>query len=839
MTDVQQQLDRLAAAPGDVDALATVEEAYGASGRWEELLRVYEDSAGRAERDVASSLWSRAADLCRTQLDSDTRAEAYLRRALQFAPSDVSVLRALRALYDEREDHERAAEVYERELAHTDDAPDRAEGLLALAEIYQDKLGRADRALSLIRQAERAAPGEPSVYRAIAGLYEQQNRLEPALKAILRELELRDGDTEVVERLSAFAGRLLQWPKMHKHARGAIDALAELSDEEAQRLQDELDSYREDWQQYLTANEDAVEQLSTTNGQRAADLWLMNAEIEVVYAKRPEAALAAIDKSLAKRPGHPHALRLLEEIFGVQERWDELALKLEMMASYTRDPAVAVELFLKAAMLYAIRLDDAESSSRIYGRVLQLDPGNKIASNALVEFYREHHRWQDALGVLRTWAEKSTRAEDKIAAHYAISRILEGEMHDREAATPHYEAILVLDSGNHAAAAALESVYRDANDVPAIAQVLEAKLEHAREAEAEAIADELIEFYLGPLDRSERALELCGMLYGQTPTSDRREQLEELAASSGALGKLVHYLEAGLERIDDDVDRIASLHSLAALYEGERDEPREALRIHRRILALDSADERARSAVERLFEAAAATGDKVAFYREQIDAAHSAEERATLCLRLAGELVEANNYVRAIDTYREALKEVPGRIEAIDGLVRLYERDGRWTEVAEMLTRKLEVTSAGPEKLTAELELARLRESKLVDVHGAIELYLTVLEIDPESAQAFAGLERLLPRAKDVARIAVQLLPYYQTGRRWDRVARMLEILATNAVTDEQRVARLLELARVWETQLDDPSEALAVLIRAYQVDPGQGGLTKRSGAARGSVWAA
>src|SRR5690606_10294394 len=103
---------------------------------------------------------------------------------------------------------------------------------------------------------------------------------------------------------------------------------------------------------------------------------------------------------------------------------------------------VAVELYLKAAMHHAVRLDDPDAAARIYQRVLQLHPGNKVASNALAEHYRERREWERAMEVLEQWAERATKADDKVAAHYACCRLLEEELDDRERAIPHYEAIL-------------------------------------------------------------------------------------------------------------------------------------------------------------------------------------------------------------------------------------------------------------------------------------------------------------------------------------------------------------------------------------------------------------
>ena len=52
MTDVQSHLEHLAQEAAQPESLTAVEAAYSGEGRWEELLRVYEDNAQRADNET-------------------------------------------------------------------------------------------------------------------------------------------------------------------------------------------------------------------------------------------------------------------------------------------------------------------------------------------------------------------------------------------------------------------------------------------------------------------------------------------------------------------------------------------------------------------------------------------------------------------------------------------------------------------------------------------------------------------------------------------------------------------------------------------------------------------
>ncbi|MEZ4272656.1 MAG: hypothetical protein R3C68_14865 [Myxococcota bacterium] len=837
MTNVQAHLERLAQEPAEPAALQAVEEAFRGEGRWEELLRVYEDNALRADKAAAGPLLRKAAMICVNELASAPRAEVYLKRSLDVTPSDVETLHALRSVYLTRGDYEKGLEVYEKELSRTADAAQKSKGWVEVADIYSDKLQRFDKALAALKQANRADKNNPAVHRVTADIYEAQGRLDQAHAALIKELEIGGGDTDLYDRLARLAQRLLERPKLHEHSRNAIEAVlrAQSDHELALSVKEELESYATSWQGRIEELEHRVAEVKQEDPEKAAELWLSVAEIQLVYGEQVESALMSIDRAVAAQPGHAASLRLMEDLYGSQNRWDELAIKLEMMASYTRDPAGAVALYLKAAMHYAVRLDNPDAAARLYERVLEVDPGNKIASNTLAEYYRERREWENALKVLTVWAERATSAGDKVAAYYACCRIIDEEIGDRVRAKPYYEAILSLDPENQAAARALEKVYRESKDHAALARVLYAKLAGLSGEERIPVLEELGGLFAGPLQQPADAFATYGELYRARPEPELRQRLVELAAQTGAYSSLVQFIEAGLENVEDVSGKIDALHVMADLYEGPRDAPLEALQVHRRVLALAPDDAKAQEGIERLLEAAAASTDKVAFYYEQAEAASSEEEKVKILHKLATELVDTNkDYVRAIDVYRQILQIVPEDAEALELILVLYRRDTRWAEVADILTRKLE-SLEGRAKNDVRLELASIMEQHLDQVDAAVDHYVTILDADNTHEDAIHGLERLLSRTKRVLQVAEHLEPLYLAREDWARAADMGEIRVREETRPAKRVEILRALAKLYDHRLSRPVYALAALLRAFQADPASADLDELERIAQGA----
>ena len=823
MTDVQTHLARLAQEPADAAALRSVEAFFSSAGRWEELLRVYEDSALRSEKRAAAPLLHKAALICLNELASPPRAENYLRRALDAAPTDLASLQSLRQLYLKRNDFEKAAEVYERELARTNDPKTKVNGLLQLAEIYSGKLRRFEKALASLKAAQRADKNHCGVLARQAEIYLTQGALEAAQQVLAAELQITAAGpaaADVLARLGKVAVQLVDHPQLHGRAREAIATVLQAAADEpnAQQAQRELAQYETHWQQKIVALEAAASR--NPAGEESARLWLSIAEIQLVYGKNPAQALTSIDRALSAQPGQAAALRLLEEVYQQQGRHNDLAMKLEMMAAYSREPVLALELYLKAAVLQAVHVGNAEAAARVYNRVLQLDPGNKQASNALAEFYSVRREWPKALQVLEGWAQRTTVAADKVAAHLACARILTEEQKEPAAARLHYEAVLQHDPDNAAAAAVLEDVYRQSQDHAALARVLRAKLSHLQDEARLTVLRELGTLVAGPLNDAAAALQVYGELYQAGPSMEGLQQVQDLAAKSGQFESLAPIIEGSLERLPDNTARVAALHSLATIYEGARDAPLEALRVFRHIVALAPDDGKARDALQRLLERVGQSEEKVAFYRERIAAAQNSAEKVGFLQRLAAELESnAKDYVQAIDVYHEIFKLAPDDMQAVDSVLALYHRDHRWAETVDALALKLQ-RLPDQQRGPVLLEMADILEKQLQHDDGAVDCYLQMLAVTPQDATALAALERLLPRARKVVQIAERLLPGMLAAGRWEAAASMLEARIQRTQQIDQRVPLLQELSALYTDRLKQPAEGLNALMRAFQLDP-------------------
>jgi tetratricopeptide (TPR) repeat protein len=116
-------------------------------------------------------------------------------------------------------------------------------------------------------------------------------------------------------------------------------------------------------------------------------------------------------------PGSVAVAEALSQLYRNHGEWARAAEVLARTGNTTSDPEDAVGLLLEAARIIHTRVGDADGATALYRRILELDPRNGTASEALtdlagseldprtacIEFRRKLELEPDNLGVIRQW----------------------------------------------------------------------------------------------------------------------------------------------------------------------------------------------------------------------------------------------------------------------------------------------------------------------------------------------------------------------------------------------------------------------------------------------------
>lgn len=181
------------------------------------------------------------------------------------------------------------------------------------------------------------------------------------------------------------------------------------------------------------------------------------------------------------------------------------------------------------------------------------------------------------------------------------------------------------------------------------------------------------------------------------------------------------------------------------------------------------------------------------------------KERVPVHIAL-GDLYEfyLGDVAEAQKAYEAALAIVPGALDALGGLERIYRAQEKYRELEGVLERQGHAEDATSEdRAQALMRLALLQEKHFLKYDAAARTLAEVLELDGRRDEALEALER--------CEIAM---------RAWSDVIRTLDRRATLARDPAQRAAVLARMAEVQESKLCDLEAASATYEQMASADP-------------------
>ena len=750
-----------------------LETFYAESGKWDELIRVLERETEQpgCTAETKISLFSKIAQLWADRKEKTDRAAKYLEKMLELDAASRDAALRLIPIYRGVNDAKKLAGVLE--VKANGDMPDeRVETLRDLGELYEGALKDAPRAYERFQEAFTL---EPAAERSVADLErsaEGATRWADASETLGRTLATAELDPASQIRL-----RL--------HLASALSA-------KLGRVDDAVGRYRE------------VLELDPANGD----------------------ALAA-QEALLRGAG----------------RWQELLSVLERRLELAAEPADRHVLLHDIARLSENELNDAERAVQTNLAVV-VEFGDEVeALAALDRLYEKLARWQEFVDVLeRELALYGAEGEDAKALEvkFRLGRALETHLARAKDAVAHYREILSLSPEHEGARLALEALLRDPDLRGEAARILEPVYElrgdwealirsaeillseESDHAERVALLSRIGAVCAEKVGDPKRAFVAYGRAFREDPHSEGvRETLTALAGETKSWGDLVALLREVAEAADPDLSRALWLR-IADVEFRQVGSIERAVAAYERVLDQNPADAEALEAIEQTYRAAERWQDVLSVYRRRLDLATDPDARDEIQASIATVHEEMlGDPETAVRTWREVLDTDPANRRALGALDRLFTRLGRWQDLSDNLQTRLALAESPEEQTAIQLRLAQVREERMADTPGAIDIYRQILERDVANVDAVNNLERLIEQPEHAQVIADILEPVYRELGAYDRLAYAYEVLARNASDKERKVELLHRIAEIQETALDTPDNAFATYTRALGELPG------------------
>ncbi|MBI4701491.1 MAG: tetratricopeptide repeat protein [Deltaproteobacteria bacterium] len=846
--------------PGDGAALGALEELFTQSERWSDLAGVTRRRIDLCEDGTSrEQLFARMAAVYDEKLGKPEEAVAAYCEVLAFDESSLVALRALDGLYSRLGKHAELGENLSAQLALAEDEQAQIGLMLRLGALQEASLGQVEAAIETYRQVLERAPANEAALAALEKLGRTPEH-EVLIADILEPLYRSAGDYpkllvvyEVQVRTSSDSGRKVEL--LHEMAGIQEDAAGNLGaafDTMARAL--EVDPAAEPTQSALARLARATERFADlakvyeTLGAAQQDVELA-IRLLTTSATTYETELGNIDAAVGHYrrimeldEGHLPAAEALERIFRGADRYEELSQILQRKARMLQDLDAQKAALFQAASIEEEVLERGEAAVAVYQQVMELDAEAVPALDALIKLYLGMQKWDRLLETYNKKVELVFEADERKRIYYQMGAVYERELRQVRAAIETYARVLELDPDDLEALGRLDVLYQQAEDWPALLDVLQREANLAADqSESASYQYRIAELYEKRLDDVTRAVELYRELLAQQAdhqptlqalealTAGEREAvaaalvLEPIYDATDEWAKLIRVLEVQGKAAAEPYQRIELLHRIARLYEDMLSDPASAFATYARAVDADPSHEESLAHYERLAGTVDRWAELAALYDAQLAklAVEDPARFSELGLRLARIYEEqVEDLQSAIARYERVLEVDAENAAAIAALDRLFEQTERWADLARILAREAEIAQASDEITLFKFRLAQVEQHRLGDVGAAIGSYGEVLADVAGHEGAMGALEGLFAAGTEQLRIAAILEPLYEGSGDFEKLAGVYEAVLGHTTEPEARLQQYGRLAELHEEKLLNPPGALGVHARALRELP-------------------
>lgn len=778
----------------DAVAPSELQAAAQEAGAFEALAAVLESLIAAADGGARAALVDQLAGLQATQLGSPTRAFLTLQAGRLRPATSLAELEPLLKLAEATGRPEDALALLGGATASSAPPEVRRAAILKRARICEEQLGSPERAYHEVARLVRLDPRDGQALaeaRRLAVVAKQFRELSALYAELGDRAETHAERVELLRARRALAAGELADPM------GALDlglAIYRL-DPALPGLEAELLEQAEAlsaWDRVLPIVEARVRAQAA-----AADELERLAGLYEAHAKDPARAFELYGCAFVARPDAP---ALEQRLTALADDPARLVERLREAAGRAGDPVRALDLYARAAALYAGPVGRPDLALDVHQRILQLKPSSLESLEVIIAHQRAAGLWRELRDSLQAWSELEGTAGDprRLERLLEIARLSQGELRDPETALATYAQILALDPQNADALEGIRTLTTGAME-PAL-ELKRLRLELERAAGARRVELQLACARIQEADLEDPAgaiATLRELVAESGPAGAGYEPLAKLYTQRGAWGELVDLMEQRAAALAEKRARVETLERALAVCDEHPTVPAERReRLCLRLIGLEPDHEGVRRRLLRLYRSGARYEELQALLQASLertpdDEGLQAERIRVLDLAL-GRTAEAEQLLKA------ALERRPDDAGALLYLASMALRRGEREAHLKLRERHAEGLP-GPMRALVLCHLAEAWDDLTHDPEQVVAYYRQARACDPENRFAMQGLKALGRRVKG-----------------WRTAAALLPDAAEPQLSWAERGGRLREMGRA----ANDAESAISLFQRAVAVNP-------------------
>jgi tetratricopeptide (TPR) repeat protein len=848
--------------PQDRQALDSLGKLYEKTQNARSLSEVYAKQAAIATDPAARhELLIKSAEAYESAGEDGPAIEAW--KAAFVLKRTVQALMALDQLYGRARRFQEQADVLDQLAVGTRDADTRKTFMLRRA-LLLEKEGQQLEALkgfAAVLEISALDSGAIGGLERLMGLEavrpEAARLLEPRYRALndhrklveVLDVRLTVADpTQRVTLLNEIAGLREAMGQKPQAFAARVRAFTEIpSDpqgrEELERLAADLGAFEE----LAAAYEDQLDRGSDDH--LAEELWRRLAMLYGDRLERPDLAARAWNEVLSRDPKNVFVLDALARLHRKTSSFKELSVVMRRQLGLETNLTAQINLLYELANLAEETLTDKGLAAQCYAEIIERKPEDTNAIRFLGRVLSETERYPELatlIGREVQLAETRGATEEALELMVRLGRLKLTRLGDPRGALSQFQEVLRRKPAHAGAIGALEEMARSDNPLKGeaaatlepvfagegehlkLVQMLESRVEaEANPQERVSLLRKVAEVYSTQMANPEMAFLAAARALRELPDDERALELVlSLFGPADTHDEMMALLVEVSPRASVDSSR-ANLYRALARLQAQNDEAEESVESWKRVLELSPTDPEALDQVGRLLGRQGRVPELIEILKRQLAVAEDTNRRATLMFQI-GVLQEEQlkDGVGALTTFRRLLELKPDEPAALERMDRLCEAQERWPELADILVRRLKVTQ-GDVQLQLKYRLGLVRETKLLDKPGALDLYTELLAHDPRHAGALPRMEALVAREPQNLPAVEVLLHAYRAAGDMAKLGHLIEARVSVSPDGFERKLLLIEMAAARDAQ-EEPELAYLALWRAFKEDPNDAELRRK-----------
>ncbi|MCP4602512.1 MAG: tetratricopeptide repeat protein [Proteobacteria bacterium] len=696
--------------PDDGDLAGKIEAIEAERKDWQQIVETFKDQAESAtENSLGAHMLYSAAERTYKNHKRGKDIPSLLYSALRKDPSHLKAARLLEKTLKERERWDELGELYAKLAEHRRSKEERAQMLLAAAHTYYHRLEDTEAAAIYYAEVLDLLPGNEIALRFLAKFYEDQEDWDHLVAVYEDALRGRPSPEEEV-------AMLMQVGMIHWRMRNNLES----ADESFRRLRKlvpthsgMLKFYRAfaketgDNSKLIQVLSDA--QRATVHSDLADELTKEIAQIAASDGGNVERAIDAWKSVLRKEPNNQEAKKELKRLYAESEKWNALLdlLKSEVEELAPDDVTGKVNVYEDIVKIYRDHLSLGTLVINTYKIILELDPGNSAAQEALSKTYEKEGRWNDLINLLNKQSAATDNPDEKIGFLLRVASLWIERFNNFNRAVAPLEEILSIDPTNTHAIETLKSVYQKRRAWRPLLDLMEKELSILEGTEWPSRLEEMAHLAADRLSDYPRAIKLWQQVLDADPESaEALTSLEKLTERAKDWSSLADVIEMRAERSEDDDERVSLLTKLGIVFKDRVRDPVRAAGAWKRLLELKPGHAKAMRSLKEAYLAAqdwdaleelySEAGDYeglvevLGIAADRISDLDAKKKLSFRCAEIYKDPIDQPD--RAVRHYERVLSVEPKNDQAAQALAPIYRRGEKWNRLLGVLDVMLEHT---------------------------------------------------------------------------------------------------------------------------------------------------